>query len=120
MEKYFKCKHGTEIPILISKKYSIEYHNLTCCGVCIEFTSRPLLYVEHEGWDIFSLNSIDNNLKKVVYYSYFGKYNCSNNFIMYVIYNNSNKIGINWADIKFSAQKQFDVLYKVYENLIFE
>lgn len=118
MERHFKCKHGTEISVLISKNSSVNYYNLPCCGVCIEFKNRLL---EYEGWDIFSLNYIENNLKRIISYNSFGKYNHSN-FTMYVFYTNANKIlfQINWDDIKFSAQKQFDVLYKVYENLIFE
>lgn len=113
-----KCKHGTEIPVLISKNSSVNYHDLPCCGVCIEFKNRLL---EYEGWDIFSLNYIDNN-KRIVYYTSFAKYNYSDDFIMDVIHVDANKIllQINWANLKFSAQKQFDVLYKIYENLIFE
>jgi len=116
MEKHFKCKHDTEIPVLISENSSMNYHNLPCCRICIEFKNRPL---EYEGWYIFSLNSIDNKANRIISYNSFGKYNHSD-FTMYVFYSNPNKIVINWADLKFSAQKQFDFLYKIYENLIFE
>lgn len=114
MKNTIICKHGNKFEI---ESFSDKFSNIDCCGFTIEPTDDSHESFSRKFWFIYSLNNLECRRDRIIIFDMWFYNEKEKEFGYIAIHKLKEKIKIE-EDLN-TAQKQFDYLSKIYDNLIF-
>lgn len=112
MKNTIICKHGNKFEI---ESFSDKFFNINCCDFTIEPTDDSHGSFNRNFWFIYSLNNLESRRDRIILFDFWYRDPKEKEFGYVRIHNKKIKIE---EDLN-TAQKQFDYLSKIYDNLIF-